>query len=384
VIGAGLLIRSFWALSHVDTGFRPEQLLTARITPDESFCDDGRRCLSFYRDLAERIRSSPGISGVALINTLPLGGRVAKRSFDVEGFTDPSSTETQPLFWLDVVTPDYFRVMGAPLLSGRWFNDADEAGGPPVVIVSATTAKRFWPAGDAVGRHVRFVGEQNWRTVVGIVPDMRAYDLQNSEPDYMKGTAYVPYTPDATLEDGRLPAEMTIAVRMASNDPNAVEHLRSALVAASPNVPISEVRAMRTVVSEAASASTSTTLLFAAFAGIALVLGIVGIYGVLSFLVSRRRREMGVRMALGAQRSDVLLLVMKEGASFSLAGIALGLAGAFFCGRLLGSQLYGISPVDALTFVSVPVVVAIATSAACYIPARRAMKVDPLVALRYE
>jgi putative ABC transport system permease protein len=311
-----------------------------------------------------------------------LGGRVAKRSFDVEGFTDASSTQTQPLFWLDVVTPDYFRVMGVPLLSGRWFNESDEAGGPPVVIVSASTAKRFWPAGDAVGRHVRFVGETNWRTVVGIVPDVRAYDLQNSEPDFMRGTAYVPYTIDATQEDRRLPAEMTIVVRMASNDPEAAKFLGTALSAASPNIPVSEFRTMDAVVSEAAASPASTTFLFGTFAGIALVLGIVGIYGVLSFLVSRRRREMGVRMALGAQRSDVLLLVMKEGAKFSLVGIALGLAGAFFCGRLLASELYGISPVDTITFVSVPVAVAIATFAACYIPARRAMQVDPMVALR--
>jgi predicted permease len=382
VIGAGLLIRSFWALSHVDTGFRPEQLLTARITPNESFCDDGLRCLSFYRDLVDRTKSSPGIKGVALINTLPLGGRVAKRSFDLEGISNASSAETQPLFWLDVVTPDYFRVMGVPLLSGRWFNESDEAGGPPVVIVSATTAKRFWPAGDAVGRHVRFVGENNWRTVVGVVPDVRAYDLQNNEPDFMRGTAYVPYTPNATQEDGRMPAEMTIVVRMASNDPEAAKLLGNALAAASPNIPVSEFRTMDAVVSEAAASPASTTLLFAAFAGIALVLGIVGIYGVLSFLVSRRRREMGVRMALGAQRSDVLLLVMKEGAKFSLAGIALGLAGAFFGGRLLASELYGISPVDSITFISVPIAVAIVTFAACYIPARRAMQVDPMVALR--
>jgi putative ABC transport system permease protein len=171
-------------------------------------------------------------------------------------------------------------------------------------------------------------------------------------------------------------------VRMSSNDPDAAKLFRNALVAASPNVPNSEVRTMRTVISEAAATPASTMLLFAAFAGVALVLGIVGIYGVLSFLVSRRRQEMGVRMAMGAQRSDVLLLVMKEGAKFSLAGITLGLGGAFFCGRLLGSQLYGISPMDFITFVSVPVVVAIATLAACYIPAHRAMQVDPMVALR--
>jgi predicted permease len=384
VIGAGLLIRSFWALSHVDTGFRPQQILTARISPEESFCNDTSRCLAFYRDLLDRIRSSPGISGAALINTLPLGGRVAKRSFELEGFTNASSSLNQPLFWLDVVTPDYFRVMGIPLLSGRWFNESDESGGPPVVVLTASTARRFWPDGSAVGKHVRLVGDTEWRTVVGVVADVRAYDLESHEPGYFNGTAYVPYTLMATLEDGRLPAEMTIAVRTASDNPDAARILRSTLVASSPNIPISEVKTMQAVVSEAASTPASTTLLFSTFAGVALVLGMIGIYGVLAFLVSRRKREMGVRMALGAQRRDVLLLIMKEGAKFSLTGIALGLAGAFFVGRLLASQLYGVSPIDSLTFASVAVLVTIVTMAACYVPARRAMQVDPMVALRNE
>ena len=384
VIAAGLLIRSFWALSHVDTGFRAEQALTARITPDESFCSDPARCLASYRSLLDRVRTTPGIKSASLVNTLPLGGRIAKRSFDLEDFTVASSSQTQPLFWLDVVTSDYFRVMGIPLVTGRWFNDADEAGGPPVVVVTTTTARKFWPNGSAVGKHVRFVGEKTWRTVVGIVADVRAYDLQNSEPDYMKGTAYVPYTPLATLEDGRLPSEMTIAVRSNSDSPETVNLLRSTLTAFSLDVPVSEIRTMSAVVSEAASTPASTTLLFATFAGVALVLGVVGIYGVLSFLVSRRRREMGVRLALGAQRSDVLLLIMKEGGKFALAGIALGLLGAFFLAKLLAAQLYGVSAADPITYISVSVTVAIVTLAACYVPARRAMQVDPMVALRNE
>ena len=382
VIAAGLLIRSFWALSHVDTGFRSDRILTARITPDESFCNDTLRCLAFYRDLVERVRSSPGIGNAALVNTLPLGGRVAKRSFDLEDFTVAGSSETQPLFWLDVVTPSYFRVMGIPLLSGRWFNEADESGGPPVVVLTASTAKKFWPRNSAVGKHVRFVNETTWRTVVGIVADVRAYDLENSEADYMRGTAYVPYTPLATLEDGRMPAEMTMVVRTNSDSPDTVRILRDTLVGASANIPISEVKTMRAVVSDAASSATSTTLLFVMFAGVALVLGMIGIYGVLAFLVSRRRREMGVRMALGARRSDVLLLIMKEGARFSLNGIALGLLGAFLISRLLTSELYGISPMDSVTYGSVAILVAIVTLAACYIPARRAAKVDPMVVLR--
>jgi putative ABC transport system permease protein len=384
VIAAGLLIRSFRALSHVDPGFQPERLLTARITPDQSFCSDPGRCLSFYRDLVDRVRTQPGVSSAAVVNTLPLSGRVAKRSFDIENFSSPSLAQSQPLLWLDIVSSDYFRVMGTPLVSGRWFNESDESGGPPVVVVSSSTARKFWPNGDVVGKHVRFVGEQNWRTVVGIVADIRGYDLQNNEPDFMRGTAYVPYTPAATLEDGRLPAEMSIAVRTASENGDITNVLRSTLTTSAPNIPITEFKTMRTVVSEATSTSASTTLLFVSFAGVALVLGIVGVYGVLSYLVSRRRREMGVRLALGAQRSDVLWLVMKEGAKFAAAGIALGLAGAFAVARLLSSQLYGVTPMDAITYISVAVLVAIVTLAACYVPARRAMAIDPIIALRYD
>jgi putative ABC transport system permease protein len=234
----------------------------------------------------------------------------------------------------------------------------------------------------AVGRHVRFVGETTWRTVVGVVADVRAYDLQNSEPDFMKGTAYVPYTSLATLEDGHVPAEMTIAVRTNADDPEAVRMLHNTLAGAAPDVPVSEIRTMRAIVSEAASTSASTTILFSTFASVALILGVVGIYGVLSFLVSRRQREMGVRMALGAQRTDVLWLIMKEGGKFSLAGIALGLIGAFFLAKLLATQLYGIAAVDLPTYILVSVIVGVVTLIACYVPARRAMSVDPMVALR--
>jgi putative ABC transport system permease protein len=382
VISAGLLIRSFWALSHVDPGFQAEQVLTARITPDETFCNDTARCLAFYRSVLERARTSPGVIGAALVNTLPLGGRVSKRSFDLEDFMNLPAGTTQPLFWLDVVTPDYFRVMGVPLLAGRWFSDADESGGPPVVVLTAETARRFWNGRDVVGKHVRFVGEKDWRTVIGVVADVRAYDLQNSVPDYMRGTAYVPYTSKATLEDGSVPAEMTIAVRTSSDGQEAGTTLRNIVKGLAPDVPVGEVRSMRAVVSEATSTPASTTFLFTAFAGVALVLGMLGIYGVLAFLVSKRAREMGIRMALGAQRSDVLWLVMKEGAKFSFTGISLGLMGAFMVTRLLGSQLYGVGPMDPVTFTGVSVVMAVVALAACYIPARRAMRVDPMVALR--
>jgi putative ABC transport system permease protein len=383
IIAAGLLIRSFWALSHVNPGFQPEHVVTARITPNESFCNDPERCLTFYRSLLDQAQASPGVSGAALVNTLPLGGRVAKRSVDIANFTG-SPGQTSPLFWMDAVTSSYFHVMNIPLLSGRSFSEGETSGNPPVAIVNAETARRFWPGQNAIGQHVRLLDETNWRTVVGVAADVRAYDLQQTIPGWIKGTVYVPYSPTSTSEDRRVPAEMTIAVRT-SSDASQVEAMLQRIVASlNHDVPVSEVKTMSTMLSEAVSTPASTTSLFVTFAGLALVLGMVGIYGVLAFLVSKRTREFGIRMALGAQRRDVLWLVVREGARFSAIGIILGLAGAFAVTRWLSSELYGVSAVDPLTYAGVAAVMAMVSMLACYLPARRAMRVDPLIALRYE
>jgi predicted permease len=383
VVAAGLLIRSFWALSHVNPGFQAEHVFTAHITPNESFCSDPARCLTFYRSVLDQVQSSPGVKGAGLVNTLPLGGRVAKRSLQIEGFTNtPNQT---PLFWLNTVSPGYFHAMGIAVLAGAGFTRADESGESFVAAVSATTAQRLWPNQSAIGKHIRFVGEDDWRTVVGVITDVRAYDLQRNVPDFVTGGAvYVPYSPKATLEDGRVPAEMTIAVQTASDDSQIGATLRGIVTGLNPEVPVSELKTMRTVVSEAVSTPASTTSLIAAFAGLALALGLIGIYGVLSFLVSKRTREIGIRIALGARRHHVLYLVLREGVKFSLLGIGLGLAGAFVVTRWLASELYGVGPMDPLTYAGVAAAMATVTLFACYVPARRAMRVDPLIALRYE
>lgn len=382
VIAAGLMIRSFWAISHVNPGFRAEQILTARITPNESFCSDAMRCLAFYRNVQDQVRASPGTSGAALVNTLPLGGRVSKRSLDVENHDVPGG-EDVPLFWLNVATPEYFRVMGIPMLSGRAFTDSDVAGAP-VAVVTEETARRYWPGQSAVGKHIRLLDDKNWRTIVGVIPDVRAYDLQRNAPEWIDGTAYVPYDSTATLEDRRIPMEMTIAIRTALDDSQIATVLRNTVAGLNHEVPVSEVKTMRAVVSEAVSTPASTTTLMVVFAALALVLGSIGIYGVVSFLVSNRTREIGIRMALGAQRGDVLWSVIAEGAKLSLAGISLGLAGAFAAMRVLSGELYGVSATDPLTFCGVAILVAAVALTACYVPARRAMRVDPIVALRYE
>ncbi len=384
IIAAGLLIRSFWALSHVNPGFQPEQLITARITPNQSFCSDTERCLTFYRSLLDQVQASPSVKGAALINTLPLGGRVAKRSVNIENFVSPTGGMVAPLFWMDTVSAEYFRVMNVPLLSGRSFSTAEMSGNPPVAIVDVETARRFWPGQDVVGKHIRLLGEMNWRTIVGITTDVRAFSLQRTTPDFMRGTVYLPLSPTATLEDRRVPSEMTIAIRTTAGESQAEAMLQRIVNGLNHDVPVSEVRTMGAVLSEAVSTPASTTSLFVTFAGLALVLGMIGIYGVLAFLVSKRTREIGIRIALGAQRSDVLWLVLKEGLKFAVVGTALGLAGSFVTTRWLASELYGVRPTDPLTYIGVSVVMAVVSLLACYVPARRAMQVDPLVALRYE
>lgn len=216
VIAAGLLIRSLWSLSHVNPGFQTEHVVTARITPNQTFCGDADRCLAFYRSLVEQVQAAPGVSGAALVNTLPLGGRVTKRSVELQNF-EISAGQVTPLFWMNTVTPDYFHVMNISLMAGRSFSAGEMSGNPPVAIVNAQTARRFWPGKNAIGQHVRLLNETTWRTVVGVAPDVLAYDLQRATPDYIKGTVYVPYSPTSTSEDKSVPAEMTIAVRTTSD-----------------------------------------------------------------------------------------------------------------------------------------------------------------------
>jgi predicted permease len=384
IVSAGLLIRSFWSLSHVDPGFRTNRLLTARITPNQSFCNDPLRCLSFYSDLINHIRAAPGVASAALVNTLPLGGRVAKRALEIENHVIAPG-ENPPLFWMDVVTPNYFNVMNIPVVAGRAFTSADLAATTsPVVVISASTARRFWPGQNVIGTHLRLSSEEEWRTIVGVVPDVRAYDLQHSVPDFINGTIYLPYNRKATLEGERVPSDMSLVVQTSLEESQVQDTLRRAILTLGADIPVSEVKPMREVISESVSTSASTTVLFVVFAALALILGAIGIYGVLSFLVSTRTREIGIRISLGAVPRDVLWLILKEGAQFSIVGIALGLASAFVFTRLLASELYGVSPADPLTFVAAAFLMMLVTLLACYIPTRRAMRVDPMVTLRSE
>jgi len=381
VSAAGLLVRSFWKLAGASPGFRGEQLITARITPNDSFCADGQRCVTFYNQVLESIQQSPSITGAALVNTPPLGGRVAKRSFDVEGFTVPSG-EPAPLFWMNTVTPDYFQVMGIPVLGGRGIAESDRTGGPLVAAVSAATARRYWPGENPLGKRLRIVNTTDWFTVVGVVDDVRAFNLQQNEPAWIGGTVYAPYSARVTMENDRIPVAMTLVV-WTQSEPSTVEAtIRRVVSGLNANVPVGEISTMGARKLAAAATPASIATLFAVFAALALVLGIVGIYGVLSYLVSKRTHEIGVRLALGADRTHVLWLMLREGLKLSAVGIGVGIAGAIVASRLLANELYGISPLDPITYITVALGMSVATVLACWIPTRRATRVDPLVTLK--
>ncbi|HEY2820122.1 MAG TPA: ABC transporter permease [Candidatus Acidoferrum sp.] len=383
VSAAGLLIHSLWALSHVNPGFHSDNVLTARITPNENFCGDQGRCFSFYRDLLREARALPGVEEASLINTLPLGGRLQKRSSDVEGYV-PTTEKPAPLFWLNTISPGYFNSMRIPIASGREFTEADTTGNPRSVIISAETARRFFPNQDAVGKHMRLIGQEDWCTIVGVANDVRAYDLRRNLPTWMDGMIYVPYGPGATREDGSVPAQMTLVLRSASAVPQLEKSIRELTASLNPEAPVSDLKAMPDILSGETAAPRSIASLFAAFAALALVLGVIGIYGVISFFVGQRTREIGIRIAMGAQRRDILKLVVNEGLTLTLIGIGAGLAAAFALTSFLTSFLYGVSATDPLDFAAVAALFATVALVASYIPARRAMRVDPLTALRYE
>jgi len=381
LIAAGLLVRSLWALSRGDPGFHADQVVTARIAPAESVCGTADRCLTFYRELERQVQAAPGVRAAAFVNTLPLTGAIAKRSMVLAGYTVPEG-KAAPLFWMHAVTPDYFKVMNIRIETGRGFTPADLSGGPAVVIVTSATARRFWPGGDPIGRQLRFINERNWHTVIGVAADVRGFDLARSVPDWIDGAMYVPHGPNATMEDGRIPSEMAVVLDTSLDTRRVTSILENIAARATGPIVVDDVRPMTAITAEAVAAPAATTSVLVTVAGLALALGCIGVYGVLSFLVSRQTREIGIRLALGARPVDVFWLVIREGATLCAAGILLGIAGALAVTRWLASELHGVNPTDPVTYAAVTTAVALVSMAACAVPTRRAMRVDPLIVLR--
>jgi putative ABC transport system permease protein len=383
VLGAGLLVKSLWQLGRVYPGFRADSIITARITPNQSFCADPARCRNFYSELADRVRAIPGVNDAALVNVLPLDGRRNTFTADVEGH--PRDPKDPALVIFDsVITPGYLQVMGIPLLRGRALTAADSApGAAPVALATASTAYKLWPNQDPIGKHLRPVNGKAWITIVGVVGDVHEESLALGLPAFVDGAIYDPYGTEASTGRSR-PTDLTLVARVSRNQTGYGDSLRTVVASLNPDAPVSELAALRTIVTKSASGQRATASLFAVFAALALALGALGIYGVVSYSVRQRRPEIGMRMALGAQWQDVVRLVVGQGARLALVGLAIGIAGALALTRLITTMLFRVTATDPLTFLGVSVLLILVALLACYVPARRAMRVDPMAALRHE
>jgi putative ABC transport system permease protein len=379
VIGAGLLVKSFWLLQRVDPGFESEHVLSAGLTLTLSKYSEPEQINNFHKQLLERVSAIPGVKHATLAYDHPLTSNWID-SFQVEGRVLPADSRSQSANFVPI-GPEYFDTVGLKLVGGRRFTQGDDADHPGVVLVNESFVKNYFPNENALGQKMRLGPPGRiWKNkkltsfeIVGIVRDVKLAGLEApSEPAY-----YIPAS-QAPLED------MTILVRTTTDPLSIVGALRQAVWSIDPNQPIANISTLEKVVDDSVAPRRLNMLLMGLFGGLAMLLSAVGIYGLLSHAVTQRTQEMGIRMALGAQVNDVLKLVLKQGMMLVVIGEIIGLAGALALTRLIRGLLFGVTPNDATTFVVVAAVLGIVALLACYFPARRATKVDPLIALRYE
>jgi putative ABC transport system permease protein len=379
VIGAGLLIKSVYVMLESKTGIESEHLLTADITPSPEFCREHNHCVDFYSQVVQQVRALPGVSNAAVSEGVPLY-YVGRAVIAVEGRPE-YSPEKPYSAWEFTVTPDYIPTMGISILLGRNFNENDGPNSAKVVLVEKALADLFWPGQDPIGKHIKPSWMKDWRTVVGVVEDVRKY---NVAPDdvaaRMVGAVYYPEQQGIVSP----PGEMNLVVRTKADPLTVARELPQAVASIDQTVPVSKIRTMDEVIRLSVKQPRSTMWLFTAFAGIGMLLGMVGIYGVVSHSVAQRTHEIGIRMAMGAERGQVVRMVLRDSSRLILSGLAFGVLGALALTRLMGSILHGVHPNDAPTLAAVSVLVGTAGILASLVPSRRASKVDPILALRCE
>lgn len=373
LIGAGLLIKSFYRVLSNDPGFNAEHVLTMSLSLTDSRYPEASQKRAFYSEVLRRVESLPGVRSAAFVDSLPLSPYKDKLVLVQRRVVESEAASDNILLWSRLtVSPAYFSTLGIPLLKGRTFTDADDERAPQVAVVNETLARHLWPGEDPLGKELHLMRDK--LTVVGVVADTRHEGLSAD----VKSEICMPL-----LQVGRIPA-MQLAVRTATDPVTMISAVRSQIGAIDPEEPIYNVSTLDQTLSDSVAPRRFNMLMLGIFAGIALALATVGIYGVMAFSVTQRTREIGVRMALGAQRKDVLKLVIGEGFRLTFIGVAIGIVGGLALTRFLSSLLYGVKATDPLTFVAVSLVLLAVALLACYIPTRRATKVDPTEALRYE
>lgn len=373
-MGAGLMLKSFFCLERVDPGFRADKLLTIwTVLPETKYAPEQRA--AFYQQVWQRIRRLPGVKSVGAIDDLPLTGIHGGGPFTIEGHPTESDDDA-PNAYRCTVSEGYFETMGIPLLQGREFTERDREGAPAVLLVNETAARRYWPGQNPVGSRLSFTTgrtQPSWLEIVGVVRDV----LHDGLDSPARPAIYLPFSQSAQ-------AFMVTVVRTDIHPAGLASAVREAIAAVDKDQPVMMTRTMTDIFSDSVAQRRFNTALIVAFGALALLLAMVGVYGLMAYAVTQRTHEMGLRIALGADRSDVMQLVLGRGARLTFMGIAFGLAMALVVTRFLSKLLFNVSQTDPATFVAVSVCLGAAALLASYIPARRAMQVDPMVALRYE
>ena len=376
LVGAGLLIRSFYRLQTVSPGFDPQNLLVLQVSLPGSKYPEPQQRDAFYRQLMEQVRALPGVGSAGATAVLPMSGNNQSGSFRIEGREVPQGTSL-PHGDRWAATPDYFKTLGVPLVRGRYFTERDLPDAQPVAIIDETMARKYWPEEDPMGKRISYEGgAQNprWREIVGIVGHVKHKDLEgDSRVQY--------YIPHPQMPQG----SMFLAVRPSAGEAaNLAGAVRGAVASIDRDLPVFRVTTMEQLVSDSLAQRRFSMLLLGSFAALAMVLAVIGLYGVMSYTVAQRTHEIGIRMALGAQPGNITTMVVGQGAKLAALGVVIGLTGAFLLTRVMSGLLFGVSATDPQTFAGVAVLLAGVALLACYIPARRATRVDPMVALRYE
>jgi putative ABC transport system permease protein len=376
LVGAGLLIQSLWRLQNVSPGFNPENVLTFSVSVPEIKYPAEKQA-QFYRDFVRRVESMPGVQAAGAVMPLPLSGDRFSISFEIDGRPVAKGAEPSADFFTTGL--GYFKVMGIPMIQGREFSEHDEKGSPGVIIVSKGFADKYFPNENPIGKRIKpgisvYDGEKTaMREIIGVVAEVRNRNLSAPiRPAYYVPHAQVPFS------------QMAMVVKTAGDPDSMIGGLRNEVASMDRDLPMFNVQTMDDYVASAVSSPRFNSTLLGIFAAVALVLTIVGLYGVMSYSVAQRTNEIGIRMALGAQTRDVLSLIVSQGLKLVVIGLVIGLIGAFALMRVIASLLFGVTTKDPLTFSAAAIVLAVVALLACYIPARRASRVDPLKALHYE
>ncbi|MCA1591407.1 MAG: ABC transporter permease [Acidobacteria bacterium] len=381
LIGSGLLIRSFLRLRETETGFNAQNLLTMQLS-FKAKKDEGRKVAGFLDQVERKIRALPGVESVALSNGVPFLG-ATETSFQVEG-RPPAEPGKRPMTVAYWTTPDYLKAMGIRLVKGRFFNEHDTQSSPLVTVIDEDFARQQFPDEDPIGKYLEGNKEQNipHAEIIGVVAHVKNYGLDAPGPVQIEYYHALTQVPDKFLP--LIAGRISLVVRTTSDPSGMTAAIRREVQTIDPNQPVYNVNTMEQVLSDSVATQRLSMMLLSVFACVALVLAAVGIYGVMSYTVAQRTHEIGLRMALGAQARDVLRLVLGHGMMLTLLGVGIGLVAAFALTRVMSSLLFGVSATDPLTFAGIPLLLLAVALLACYVPARRALKVDPMVALRYE